>query len=94
MAEGTTYKSHFKEYMIIFVVLTVLTAIEIAVPEFDMSKFKIGSALVFLAVGKAVLVAYYFMHLNEEKPWLKFIAAIPISAAVYTAVVCLESMYR
>lgn len=94
-AEHHEHKSHKKEYFFIFFVLAVLTAIEIWVAEIHgLSKFGKGSALTALAVGKAVLVAYYYMHLKEETKWLKFIAAVPIAAAVYATVLCLEVHFK
>ena len=66
------HKSHKKEYFIIFIILAVLTALEIWVAEVEgLSKVGKGSALTFLAVGKAFLVAYYYMHLKEETKWTK-----------------------
>ena len=87
-------KSHFKEYMVAFVVLAVLTALELAIPSLDTTNFIKATGLILLAIGKAFVVAYTYMHLNEETAWLKFIAAVPISAAIYATVVILESMYR
>lgn len=87
--------SHKKQYLIIFVVLAVLTAIEIWVAEIPgISKMGKGSALTLLAIGKAAIVAYYYMHLNEETKWMKFIAVIPVMAAVYATVLCLEAIYK
>lgn len=89
------HKSHKKEYIIIFVILGVLTVLEIWAAEIKaLTKFQKGSALTFLAVGKAALVAYYYMHLKEETKWMKFIAAVPIMAAVYATVLCLEALYK
>ncbi|MFL5784060.1 MAG: cytochrome C oxidase subunit IV family protein [Bacteriovoracaceae bacterium] len=87
--------SHKKEYFIIFVLLGALTAIEIWVADVKgLSKVGKGSALTFLAVGKAFLVAYYYMHLKEETKWTKFIAAVPIMAGLYATVLCLEAIYK
>ena len=95
MAGDTPHKGHFKEYMVIFVVLALLTILELYIPELkNLSKFAKGSALTVLALGKAFCVAYWYMHLKEEKAWLKFIAAIPLAAGVYALVVVLESLYR
>jgi cytochrome c oxidase subunit IV len=89
------HKSHKKEYIFIFVILAVLTAVEIWVAEVPgISKLGKGSALTGLAVGKACLVAYYYMHLKEETKWMKFIAAVPIMAGVYATVLCLEALYK
>ncbi len=88
------HKSHKKEYIIIFFVLAILTAIEIAIPEYVKNYGLKASSLTLLAVGKAAIVAYYYMHLKEESKWMKFIALIPLSAAVYAGVLILESIYR
>lgn len=93
--DGHSHKSHKKEYLIIFLALAILTGIEIWVAEIPgISKFGKGSSLTVLAVGKAFLVAYYYMHLKEETKWTKFIAAIPIMAGVYATVLCLEAMFK
>ncbi len=89
------HKSHKKEYFIVFIVLALLTALEIWVAEIHaLTKFQKGSALTLLAVGKAFIVAYYYMHLKEETKWLKFIAAVPIMAGVYATVLCLEATFK
>jgi caa(3)-type oxidase subunit IV len=92
MAEG--HHSHKKLYYLIFGALTILTIAELYVPEMSVAYNIKAALLTFLAVVKAFLVAYIFMHLNEETRWLKFIAAIPISAGIYAAVVMLESYFR
>ncbi len=89
------HKSHKKEYFVIFIVLAALTALEIWAAELKtLTKFQKGSALTFLAVGKAFLVAFYYMHLKEETKWMKFIAAVPIMAGVYATVLCLEATFK
>jgi len=95
MGHAHEHKSHKKEYIIIFVVLAVLTILEIGVAEIkQLSKLEKGASLTLLALGKAFLVAYYYMHLNEETKWTKFIAAIPIMAGVYATVLCLEAYFK
>lgn len=94
-AENTPHKSHKKEYMMIFVMLGVLTVLEIWAAEIDaLSKFSKGVILTVLAIAKAFLVAFYYMHLKEETKWTRFIAAIPILAAVFATVLCLEAIYK
>lgn len=90
----TEYKGHTKLYIMVFLLLGVLTVAELIAAEGDFSyTFKLWS-LTILAIGKAFAVAYWFMHLNEESGWLKFIAAIPLSAGVYAVVLILETMFR
>jgi cytochrome c oxidase subunit IV len=89
-----SHTSHKKEYMIIFGILALLTVVELIIPGMDISYFAKASSLCGLALGKAAIVAYYYMHLKEETKWMKFIALIPMSAFIYALVVILESLYR
>jgi cytochrome c oxidase subunit 4 len=91
---NSTHKSHRAEYLKVFIVLAVLTAVEIIIPDLKISKFAKGSSLTLLALGKAGIVAWSYMHLKEETKWLRFIALIPVSAFIYAVVVILESLYR
>jgi cytochrome c oxidase subunit IV len=88
------HESHKKTYIVIFIILALLTALEVYIPEIDASKMAKGSSLTLLAVGKAFLVAYYFMHLKEETKWLKFVAAIPITAVLYAVILVVETLVR
>ena len=94
MAQANTHADHRKEYFIVFFLLALFTVVELYIPELSLSKFAKGSALVAVAIIKAFLVAYFYMHLKDEKAWLKFIACIPLSAALFAAAVILESLYR
>ncbi len=95
MSEHThEHKSHTLEYMIVFVVLSVLTGLELAIPGLKTEYYLKATGLIGLALGKAFVVAYFYMHLKEEKAWLRFIAALPISAGIFALVVILESIYR
>ncbi len=88
------HKSHKKEYFLVFIALAVLTAVELVIPDLKASKLAKGSSLTFLALGKACIVGYYYMHLKDETKWMKFVALIPLSAFIYAVVVVLESIYR
>ena len=95
MSEPThVHKSHTVEYAIVFVALTLLTGLELAIPGLKVEYYLKAISLVGLAFGKAFVVAYFYMHLKEEKGWLKFIAALPILAVMFAVVLILESIYR
>ncbi len=95
MSESShNHKSHKKEYFKIFFVLTALTIVELIVPAMKISQFAKGSSLTFLALGKACIVAWSYMHLKDETKWMRFVALVPISAFAYAAMVILESLYR
>jgi caa(3)-type oxidase subunit IV len=88
------HKSHTIEYFIVFFVLALLTALELMIPGLN-TEYKLKAiGLIGLALGKAFVVAYFYMHLKDEKSWLRFIAAIPISAGLYAVALILESVYR
>lgn len=90
----SNFKSHTTEYLIVFAALTILTVLELLIPDLKVAYALKSGALISLAIGKAFIVAYFYMHLKHETAWLKFIAAVPISAALFAVVVILESMYR
>jgi caa(3)-type oxidase subunit IV len=90
----TTHHSHKKEYILVFIALGVLTVLELIIPEIDTSYALKASSLSILALGKAFLVAYYFMHLKEETKWLQFIALLPVFAFMYATFVVIESVVR
>lgn len=94
MSDHHVHKSHTTEYIIVFVVLGVLTALELAIPGLKTAYHLKAMGLVGLALAKAFVVAYFYMHLKEEKGWLKFIAAIPILAGFFAVVLIIESMFR
>jgi cytochrome c oxidase subunit IV len=68
-------------YMTIFWWLAALTVIELAVIFLPLAKLTIGVLLVGLALGKAALVAMYFMHLRFETRTLGLIAVTPLAIA-------------
>jgi cytochrome c oxidase subunit 4 len=68
-------------YMAIFWYLAILTVVELAVIFMPLGKFTIGVLLCGLAVGKAALVAMYFMHLKFETRTLGLVAVTPLAIA-------------
>jgi cytochrome c oxidase subunit IV len=68
-------------YMAIFWLLAVLTVVEIGVVFLPFGKMINGTLLTALAVGKAALVAMYFMHLKFETRTLGLIALTPLAIA-------------
>ena len=66
--------------MAIFWYLAILTVVEIAVIYMPLPKVTIG-VLLSLALGKAALVAMYFMHLRFETRTLGMVAVTPLAIA-------------
>ena len=76
-------------YMAIFWYLAILTVVEIAVIYMPLAKFTIGVLLCALAIGKASLVAMYFMHLKFETRTLGMVAVTPLLIATLLVFVLL-----
>ena len=68
-------------YMAIFWYLAILTVAEITVVFMPFGKMTNGTLLCALALGKATLVAMYFMHLKFEARALGLVAMTPLAIA-------------
>lgn len=77
-----TQQQSAKKYLMVFVWLCVLTAVEVGLVYIDMSKTLLGFLLVVSALAKAALVAMYFMHLKFEGRLIYFIVIAPIVIAI------------
>ena len=86
----TTAHKH-PNYILIWVYLAVLTAVEVGVAFIShFSKTTLLIILLVLAVWKALLVALYFMHLKFERWNLRLIAIIPIPLALILIIFVLQ----
>jgi cytochrome c oxidase subunit 4 len=79
--EHAAHASHKKTYMVVFVWLAVLTAIEVGIVFTGLTRFVLITLLCALAVTKAALVAMYFMHLRFERRTLALVVITPIVLA-------------
>ena len=97
MAEqAATHTSKRKQYMMVFIALIVLTALELGIVYLDIGRFALISGLVALALAKAAAVAMYFMHLKEEARWLKLTVGVPLLVfpPLYAFVLIAEAVVR
>ena len=85
-----------KQYWIIFVVLGVLTAVEVGIaylPKDMHTLMVIG--LVTVALTKAAFVGFYYMHLGHETKAMRFTVVLPFTAlAIYALVLIREGAWR
>lgn len=96
-AHSVEHQSHRAEYVTIFLVLGVMTIFEVFVPSVwgaEWSSTLKMLLLCILALGKASLVALFFMHLKGEKPWLRWIGIAPLYMGAAVIIIMLESLYR
>jgi caa(3)-type oxidase subunit IV len=89
---SSTAHSHHN-YIKIFIILSVLTAVEIGVTFFGLPRALLVALLVSLAVWKASLVALHFMHLKIEKKTLMIVAVIPFILCVFLSLMLLPDIY-
>ncbi len=78
--------SQSPSYMTIFWYLAILTAAEVGVTFMPLAPVPMGALLVGMALGKACLVALYFMHLKFERTTLSLIAVTPMLICVFLTV--------
>jgi caa(3)-type oxidase subunit IV len=84
-----------KEYFIIFVVLTVLTGIEVGMKYMAIPRGVLIGGLIALALAKATCVALFYMHLKSETRSLKMVVGLPmLFPALYAVVLIIESIAR
>jgi caa(3)-type oxidase subunit IV len=89
---SSTAHSHHN-YIKIFIILSVLTAVEIGITFLGLPRSLLVSLLVSLAVWKAALVALHFMHLKIEKKTLMIVAVIPFILCVFLSLMLLPDIY-
>jgi len=80
---GAKQEHAHPNYMGVFYWLLALTIVEVAVPFLVTVQIPKVFLLVSLAIGKAGLVALYFMHLRFEVRTLGIIALTPMILCVF-----------
>jgi caa(3)-type oxidase subunit IV len=68
-------------YTLVFVVLAVVTLIEVALAESPLPTMISYPLLVALSIGKAVLVVLYYMHLMQDSRIFAWAFGIPLAMA-------------
>jgi cytochrome c oxidase subunit 4 len=88
--------AHRGQYVVVFVVLGVLTLVELAVARTPgIARGAVIVALVTLAVAKAALIALFYMHLRFETRILRLTVLGPLLApAAYGLILITETAWR
>ncbi len=92
MAEA--FERKHPNYIAVWIGLAVLTAIEVGIVYFGLTRRFLILALMLLAVWKALLVALYFMHLKFEPKRLLIIVLTPLPLALILVVFVLQEYGR
>jgi cytochrome c oxidase subunit 4 len=81
-------------YLLIWGALFLLTVVEVALVYLRFERHVLVTALLFLAVWKALLVALYFMHLRFEPKRLALVALAPLPLGVILVVTVLQEFAK
>lgn len=71
-----------RPYIAVFAILGILTLIEIQIPGLPLQKVDQISMLLLFSIGKASLVALYYMHLRYEPRLLTLVPLAPLFLAL------------
>src|SRR2546429_8229061 len=82
-ATGAVEELKKRPYVVVFVVLAVVTLVELSVYSLGLPHLEMIIILVILATVKASLVVAYYMHLRYEPRW---VALIPLAGLALVAV--------
>lgn len=95
---GPAFTDRDKQYLKIFVILLVLTGIEVGLSYTPLESKKAAFALPMLALAgiKFVIVAGYFMHLKFDSPLMRrlFIMGAILAGFCYSAVLSAVGQFR
>ena len=83
------------QYVLVFLVLVTLTAMEVSLIRLDLARAVRITALVGVAMAKAGALLLFFMHLRSESRALKLVASLPLVVApAFAIVLMLDAVYR
>ncbi len=75
---STHVASRARQYVLVFVALAVITAIEIAMTQTSVAASLANILFLAFSLAKATLVATFFMHLRDDSPIYAAIFLLPV----------------
>ncbi|MGA9532832.1 MAG: cytochrome C oxidase subunit IV family protein [Anaerolineales bacterium] len=78
-------------YVAVFIALVVITAVEIGLSLTDIARGTLAPLYLVLSLGKATLVASFYMHLRQDAPIYTYIFVLP--AALLAVFILMASLY-
>jgi caa(3)-type oxidase subunit IV len=93
---GATLHTEPREVLAVFAGLLVLLLVEVAlVKSPGIAKGTVTLALLALALSKAVLIGFFFMHLKNETRVLRFTVLGPLAVPpIYALVLMADAAWR
>jgi caa(3)-type oxidase subunit IV len=86
MATAEVHQSNTKKYVIVYVVLLVIAALQFVIAYSDISAGQMFTRMLCLAIIEAALALLFFMHLADNRGLLWFVA-------IFTVFVLLAMQY-
>ena len=94
VAEHGGHESHIRVYVMIGVILTVITAAEVAIFYIEALAPVLVPSLLIMSAGKFLLVVYYYMHLKSDHPIFSRVFFGPMMLAVLFVAVGLVVLFK
>ena len=89
-----TYEAKVKKYINVFYGLIALTVVEICMVFLPIPHLYVALLVMVFSCAKAVVVGWYYMHLEYETGWLKFVVCLPLMAFGYAFFLSIDTHYR
>lgn len=90
-ASAEEHRAKRSTYVGVFVALAVITALEVWLATLGLPGELVTGLFLLLAVGKASLVAAYYMHLRDDPPLYTYVFVLP--AALLAIFILMASLY-
>lgn len=87
----TAHTTGRRTYTQVFVALVILTAVEVGLAFMNLPRGLVTGLFLLLSLGKAGLVAGYYMHLRDDPPLYAWIFVLPVLMLVVFVV--MASLY-
>jgi cytochrome c oxidase subunit 4 len=84
--EGEHSHPSWKFYVLIGVILTIVTAVEVAIFYIPQLSAVLVPTLLILSVGKFILVVMFYMHLKFDHPVFSRVFVAPLFLAVLVVI--------
>lgn len=76
--EVNTHAHPRPNYLLVFVGLALLTAIEVGITYLPIPDAIVTASLLAFMVFKVILVALFYMHLRVDSKWFAYVFLIPL----------------
>lgn len=89
--EQISHRTKRSTYALVFLALVVLTAVEVGLTFSGLARQALTGVFLVLSLGKATLVASFYMHLRDDPPIYSYIFLLP--AVLLAVFVLMSSLY-